>query len=245
MIARLTPFLVLLLAVNAFGAGKVTIEGQAEEKNYTLVIEYLDSHTLRMNFPGQQGKAGYMLIRDNKVYTVANINNVPMVMDLGAMSKITAGMDGENNNQNQAAGPLNYEIIDIKDTGKTETVAGIKGHVYQIRVKDGTAIENEEIVFSSNPDIRAYSDAWRAAGKTMQQAMGRQLDYNNDLTHYMAKHKLGLLRYGQQYKVISIDTNKPSADHFTLPAPPMALPDFGSMFGGAADGATRPGGMQH
>ena len=245
MIARLTPFLALLLAVNAFGAGKVTIEGQAEEHNYTMVIEYLDNHTLRMDFPGQQGKTGYMLIRDNKVYTVMNINNVPMVMDLGAMSKRTAGMDVEDNNQNQAAGPLNYEIIDLKDTGKTETVAGIKGHVYRIRAKNGSDIENKEIVFSSNPDIRAYSDAWRAAGETMQHALGRHLDYHNDLTHYMKKHKLGLLRYGQQYKVISIDTNKPSADRFTLPAPPMTMPDFGSMFGGAAGGATRPGGMQH
>jgi len=241
MRARFIPFLILLLAANAFGAGKVTIEGQGDKTSYTMVIEYLDNHTLRMNFPGKQEKVGYMLIRDNKVYTVAMINNVSMVMDLGVMSKRVAGMGEEDNNQDQTAGPLNYEIIDIKDTGKTETVAGIKGQVYQVQAKDGTDIENVEIVFSSNPDIRAYSDAWRAAGETMQLAMGHQLDSNNDLNHYMEKHKLGLLRYGQQYKIVSIDTTTPPADRFTLPAPPMSMPDFGSMFGGA----TQPGSMQH
>lgn len=240
MIARLIPFLVLLLAANSFAAGKVTIEGESEGGHYTMVIEYLDNHTLRMNFPSQQQGESYMLIKGNKVYTVANINNSPMVMDLGAMSKMAAAFGGDDGGQDQATGPLSYEVLDMKATGKTETVAGFKGKVYMVTAKDDSGTHSEEIVFSSDPKVRAYSDAWREAGKTMQRVMSQGMEDNDDLNHYMEKNKLGLLRYGKQYRVVSIDTSKPAADRFTLPAAPMAMPDFGSMFGGAAGGAFQP-----
>jgi len=244
MIVRLIPFLVLLLAVNAFAAGKVTIEGNGEGEHYTMVIEYLDNHTLRMNFPNQQEGSGYMLIRDNKVYTVTNFNNTLMVMDLGAMSKMAAAFGGDNDDQDQLTGPLSYEVLEMTDTGKTETVAGFKGKVYVVSAKDDSGTYSEEIVLSSDPKVRAYSDAWREAGKTMQHVLNQDLEADNDLNHYMEKHKLGLLRYGQEYRVVSIDSSKPAADRFTLPAAPMTMPDFGSMFGGAAGGASLPGGMQ-
>jgi len=234
MITRLIPFLVLLVAVNAYGAGKVTIEGEGEGEHYTMVIEYQDNHSLRMNLPGQQQAESYMLIKDNKVYTVAMINNSPMVMDLGAMSKMAAAFGGDDGDQDQATGPLNYEVLDMKDTGKTETVAGFKGKIYMVTAKDGSGTHSEEIVFSSNPQVRAYTDAWREAGKTMQQVLAKGMQDHNDLNHYMEKNKLGLLRYGKEYRVVSIDDSKPAADRFTLPAAPMAMPDFGSMFGGAA-----------
>ena len=241
MIARLIPFLFLLLAANSFAAGKVTIEGESEGNHYTMVIEYRDNHTLRMDFPNQQQGESYMLIKDNKVYTVTNINNSPMVMDLGAMSKMAAAFGGDDDGQDQATGPLNYEVLDMKATGKTETVAGIKGTVYMVTAKDVRGTHSEEIVFSSDPKVRAYSDAWREAGKTMQQVLVKDQESDNDLNHFMEKNKLGLLRYGKEYRVVSIDISKPTADRFTLPAAPMAMPDFGSMFGGAAGGALQPG----
>jgi len=242
MMARLIPVLFVLIAVNAFAAGTVTIEGEEEGERYTMVIEYLDNNALRMNFPGQQQDSGYMLIRDNKVYTVAMMNNIPLVMDLGAMSKMAQAFGGEDDNQSQATGPLDYEVLKMKDTGTTETVAGFKGKVYLVTTKDGQGTHSEEIVFSSNPKVRAYSDAWRKAGKTMERVMNQDMGDNNDLDHYMEKHKLGLLRYGKQYRVVSIDSSKPAADRFTLPASPMAMPDFGSMFGGAAGGGLLPEG---
>jgi hypothetical protein len=234
MSARLIPFLSLLLAVNAFAAGTVTIEGKGEGEKYTMSIQYLDNNTLRMDFPGEKGAGGYMLIRDNKVYTVAMMNNVPMVMDMGAMGKMASALGSGDNepDQNQASGPLDYEVLDMKDTGRTETVAGFKGKVYQIKAKDGSTTSSEEIVFSSAPEVRAYSDAWRNAGKTMNQVMGQGMQDNNDLNEYMAKHKVGLLRYGKAYRVVAIDSKKPAADRFTLPKNSMSMPDFGSMFGG-------------
>lgn len=239
MIARLIPFLVLLLAANSFAAGKVTIKGESEGEHYTMVIEYLDNQTLRMNLPNQKQGGSYMLIKGNKVYTVTNINNSPMVMDLGSMSKMAAAFGGDDG-QDQTTGPLNYEVLSMKATGKTETVAGFKGKVYMVTAKDANGTHSEEIVLSSDPKVLAYSDAWREAGKTMEQVLASGMESDNDLNHYMEKNKLGLLRYGKQYQVVSIDTGKPAADRFTLPAAPMAMPDFGSMFGGGAGGAFQP-----
>jgi hypothetical protein len=233
MIARFIPFLILLTAVNVFAAGRVTIESKADGERMTMVIEYLDNNTLRMNFPGQE-KENYMLIKDSKVYTVTNINNTPMVMDMGAMSKMASAFGAQENDNDQANGPLSYQVLDMKATGKEETVAGFKGEVYRVTAKEGGVTRTEEIVFSADPKVRAYSDAWREAGKTMQKVMGTDMAVENDMNHYMEKHKLGLLRYGTEFRVSAIDSSKPAADRFTLPTSPMTMPDFGSMFGGQA-----------
>ncbi len=227
-----TPFLILLMAVNAYAAGKVTIEGDSNGEHYTMVIEYLDNNTLRMNLPGSEKGSSYMLIKDNKVYTVTNINNTPMVMDMGAMSKMTAALGSQDNNNQQASGPLSYQVLKMEATGRKETVAGFKGEVYLVTAKEGSTTTSKEIVFSSDPQVRAYSDAWREAGKTMQKVMTGDMAADNDLNHYMEKHKLGLLRYGKEYRITAIDSSRPAADHFTLPVSPMTMPDFGSMFGG-------------
>jgi hypothetical protein len=238
MIARIIPFILfsaLLLPLNSFAAGKVTIESAAKGNRYTMEIEYLDNHNLRMNFHRGQKVETYMLIKDNKVYTVTMINNAPMVMDIGAMSQMAGALGGDNSNDsNEASGPLGYEVLSLKATGKKETVAGFTGEVYLVTAKDGTGTSSEEVVFSSDPKVRAYTDAWREAGKTMQQVLARDMATDNDLDHYMEKNKLGLLRYGTQYRVVAIDDKKPAADRFTLPTAPMSMPDFGSMFGGGA-----------
>ncbi len=233
MIARFAPFLILLMAVNAFAAGKVTIESQSDGDNFTMVIEYLDNHTLRMNFPGREADS-YMLIKDNKVYTVTNMNNTPMVMDMGAMSKMASAFGAQENDNDQASGPMSYQVLDMKASGKKETVAGFKGEVYMVTAKEGDVTKSKEIVFSSDPKVRAYSDAWREAGKTMQKVMGTDIAADNDLNHYMEKNKLGLLRYGTEFRITAIDSRKPAADRFTLPTSPMVMPDLGSMFGGQA-----------
>ena len=232
MFARFSPFLILLLAANVFAAGTVTIESEGDGNRATMVIEYLDNNTLRLNLPSQAGS--YMLIRDGKVYTVAMMNGAPMVMDMGAMSKMASAFGAADNaEENDATGPLDYEVLDMKDTGRTEVVAGFKGKVYEVTAKSKSGTKSEEVVFSSDPAVRAYSDAWMNAGKTMEQVLQQGKSSSNDLNDYMAKHKLGLLRYGKEFRVVSIDGKKPSADRFQLPSAPMGMPDFGSMFGGA------------
>lgn len=235
MIARFIPFCILLMAVNVYAAGKVTIEGDGNGEHYTMVIEYLDNNNLRMDFPGSDKGDSYMLIKENKVYTVTNINNTPMVMDMGAMSKMTAAFGGQDNDNDQVSGPMSYQVLDMKATGRKETVAGFKGEVYLVTARDGSTTKSEEIVFSADPKVRAYSDAWREAGKTMQKVLATDMATGNDLNHYMEKNKLGLLRYGTEFRITAIDSSKPAADRFTLPSSPMAMPDFGSMFNSKAN----------
>jgi hypothetical protein len=225
----------LLAATTALAAGTVTIEGQGDEASYRMVIEYLDNNTLRMDFPGDKQAGGYMLVRDGKVYTVTRINGVPMVMDMGAMGKMAAALGGgDGKDHSEAAGPLDYQILEIKDTGRNETVAGFKGRVYRVTVRDSRrGTQTEEIVFSDDPRVRAYTDAWSNAGKTMERVMGAGKTSANDLNKYMQQHKLGLLRFGREFRVVGIDDRQPAADRFKLPSSPMGMPDLGSMLGGA------------
>ncbi len=234
MLVRFLSLCTIFLATTVFAAGTVTIQGQGDDAGFTMIIEYLDNNNLRMNFPGRESSSGYMLIQNGKVYTVAMINGVPMVMDMGAMSKMASAFGGDQGGEkNQATGPLDYEVLEMKDTGRSETVAGFKGRVYQVKARGKNGIHTEEVVLSDAPEVRAYTEAWQNAGKTMEQALQQGKTSTNDLNDFMAKKGLGLLRYGKEFQVVSLDSKRPPAEHFKLPANQMKMPDFGSMFGGA------------
>ncbi len=227
----LFTFLTILLAVNAYAGGKVTIQSEHEHERYTMIIEYQDNNTLRMTMPGQGKDSGYMLIKEGKMYTVTNINNVPMVMDMGAMTRMASAFGPTGNEQNTGNGPLGYQVLETKDTGKKETVAGFKGEIYQITTSSNGVTTTREVVLSSAPAVRDYSEAWYRAAQTMQRVMGTNIASDNDLSHYMLAHKLGLLRYGKEFIITSIDPATPSQTRFALPVQPVSMPDLGSMFG--------------
>ncbi len=235
MIKRCIPLLILLLSVNAYAGGKVTIQSEHEGEKMNMVIEYLDANTLRMNMPGQGEASGYMLVKGRKVYTVTNINNSPMVMDMAAMGKMASAFGAPDNSTNQNNGPLGYKVLQIKATGKKETVAGFTGKVYLLTTQENGNTKTEEVVLSTAPQVRDYAAAWSHATIAMEKAMGQKAEEDTNLNNYMAKHKLGLLRYGKEFRVLSIENTTPPADRFNLPSPPMSMPDFGSMFGAPAN----------
>ena len=234
MIKQCIPLLILLLSVNAYAGGKVTIQSEHEGEKMNMVIEYLDQNTLRMNMPGQGEASGYMLVKGNKVYTVTNINNTPMVMDMAAMGKMASAFGAAESSPDQDNGPLGYKVLEIKPLEKKETVAGFTGKVYLLTTKENNTTKTEEVVLSSDPLVRDYAAAWSHASLAMEKAMGKEAGGDTDLNDYMATHKLGLLRYGKEFKVLAIEKTTPPAQRFNLPAPPMSMPDFGSMFGAPA-----------
>lgn len=213
----------------AWAGGKAVVEaGDGSDK--TQISYEFDGALLRMDVPKQPGS--YMIMRDGKIYSVTEQNGQPMVIDMAGMGKMLGGMA-----QNQMAS-IDQDVdqfVSLNDTGRTETVAGIKGKVHVLTYVDDGERKTEEIVLSNDKSLREMSEAMLRMSETMAKAFGVQVPEGSKRmgTEIMGKGN-GVLRFGNHYKLVSISDSTPSASRFKLPAEPQQIPDLGSLFSGGA-----------
>lgn len=220
----------LLLPCAALAGGKavlitngdsVQVAGQrAGDGANTSTLAWRDAGTLRMDMGAQ---AGYLLMRDDKVYSVTQSGSETQVMELSVMMKMmqSMGRPGAKNNSKNPFG----RVDSVAAIGATETVAGIKGRVYNMTWtnRDGDR-QSDVAVLTNNPLVvemtRAYVGIMDSmAGKGMTRAFHKALPGKDQ----------GLLRVGDQFRVQSIRRIDLPASTFVLPAKPM---DMQSLMGG-------------
>lgn len=217
---RLIAFMTaLLIPLTALASGTATVESNGQ----TSKLYWQDDGALRM---GMGQKDGYAIIRDGKTYSVTSDDGSPVVMDISGMMQAFAGMAGDAADSQSPFGSIDA----VKTTGASETVAGIKGQVYQITVTDAQgATRTMETVLTDDPLVREMTRAYITGIATM---------FGSDQieTQFLGKlpaDKQGLLRSGEDFKLVSISDKKPSADVFKLPAQPTSL---GNMMQKALEG---------
>ena len=108
----------------AWAGGKAVVEGGTGGDKARMTYEF-DGDLLRMDVPDQPD--GYMIMRDGKIYSVAQQNGQPMVIDMAGMGKMLGGM------AQRSMANIDQDVdqfISLEDTGRTETIAGIKGRVH-------------------------------------------------------------------------------------------------------------------
>ena len=219
---RLPVFLPALAMISvpmlAMAAGTATIEGKSVEGDGAITIMWQDDGAMRIN-ADPSSPENYMIVREGKIYSVFNNDGTPMVMEMGGMLKAFGAIanDLQEGGQTIPAG-----IESVEATGKTETVAGIKGHVYKVTVvnDDGTT-KTDDAVFSSDANV---TEMTRIYMETMLSIFD-QSDPESFL-QALPDNERGLLRYGQEYRLASISGQAPAADQFTLPAKPTNLADM-------------------
>lgn len=221
----------LVLALATFvplpllAAGTATIDNGEEVNN----LYWQDAQTVRMDMSAE---SSYMLLRDGKTYIVdpdADAS-MPPVMEVGAMMR---GMVDAFADDEEAASPLLNRIESVKKTGKTETIAGIKGDVYEAVSRDrkGQA-ENTQLVLTSDPLVVEMTEAYLAYSASM---LGPERIA--EIRNALPKGKRGLLRAGDDMVVQAVSKDKPAADMFELPAEPV---NFGDMMKHLMEQAQQP-----
>lgn len=230
----LTASLALLAPALAWAAGgKATLESSDGQQRLQSTLEYDGRGALRMT--AGQDPNQYLLHRDGKVYSVFSQDGTPLVVEMGAMLKTLGGMAQQNAGQQPLAGDV-AEFRDLRDTGRTETVAGIKGRVHELSYVDSQGrARTESLVLSSDGRAReltqtlfAFGEAMAAAAATAEPAGSRRLE-----TEIVGGNQ-GVLRFGTQFRVLAFDGSTPSAARFELPAAPTQMPDLGGMMPGGA-----------
>ncbi len=233
-------FLVLALLVVSFQAtaaskaGTAVFESNEAGSSGTMRFEYLNEKTSRMNVEGEQGADSYMLFRDGKATVVTHTQGQTLVMDMEKMMKMASGFGAASGQSTQS---FTSSVKSMTATGKKETVAGIKGEIYQLEWIENGQSRTDELVLSKDKKARAYTRAWMNAVRAMQKAGAEKEIKGDHLVARLEKKKMGILRLGDRFELKSIKSNKPDAARFEVPEATMEIPNMGAILGGATGAA--------
>lgn len=213
--------------------GKAVLEsGEAEDKVQSSV-EYDGKGALRMEVAGEA--SNYMIFRDGKPYGVTLQDGHPIVMDLGAMMKAMGGMmQGPQQQQALPGASEIAELRELRNTGRTETVAGVSGEVYELIYVDTQGkTQTDTLVLSKDAKAHELTKAMFAMSQSMATSIGHaEPAGTKKLESEIIGGKKGILRFGAQFRVISLSDAAPVSSRFELPAAPMQLPNMSDLMEG-------------
>ncbi|MGB6241296.1 MAG: hypothetical protein WBF69_02310 [Castellaniella sp.] len=163
---------------------------------------------------GQTSRPDYLLVRDGKAYSVSVRGGAPVVMEVGGLLQ---GLDAlAQSRPNQY---LPERVEQIKDLRKTETVAGILGHTYQLTVADAQGKTHvTDAVLTDDPRVVDMSNSYLDSMRTLLGPAKVQ-----QLAGALPADRRGILRLGNDFVLQSISGQEPAADRFVLPAQPVNL----------------------
>ncbi|MDH3997803.1 MAG: hypothetical protein OET90_03085 [Desulfuromonadales bacterium] len=242
-------FLTLLLLftfVSPAFSGDMLITWQTADGHKMKVAHRDDNHVRMQTTPD-----AYTLLTGDKIYMVSKSDDGWQVMDYDQMAGLAAQFGGS-----QAVAEIGDYKAKYKKTGKTEKIAGYKGTVYQVTVRDGSGkvVQDDQVVFSKSGDVKRASKAMMLIAAKMGDKMGAAFSQSMDEAMQQAQNNSygGALRYGKDMKVVSIDKKSLPGDYFKLPqnAKQVEMPQqapsqqqkksggfFGDVFGDSKEAA--------
>ena len=222
---RAITFLLLTAFASASlaGAGEIEMESKADSETVLMTFSYdgQDLARMAMQSKDREGK-GSMIMRDGKIYSAVTSDGQTVVIDMADMSKLASSFS----NQDQSTELFYSKLISLDKTGKTESIAGIKGDVYTMVWDDNGTPRTSEIVLSQDKAVVDYTRAWINFGDRMADIFDIQRESENDLRDTIVDEKVGILRMDDQFILTSLTTKRPSPATFELPAEPMEVPNM-------------------
>lgn len=228
-ISLLAATLVLTPAF-AWAGGKVVIEAGSGQERMQSAMEF-EGDMLRMDMQLEDVEGEiYLLMREGTLYSVTNQGGEPMVVDLNSLGRMFGGLteqvqqvDGNNNME---------ELVTLDDTGRTEDIAGITGDVYIATYTDASGQRmTDEVVIGSHPVLQEMTGVMMTLGSSLDQDGAAE---DNEAMQELLGKGDGILRFGSNYRLLSIEETSPSMARFELPAEPQQIPSLGDMMAGAA-----------
>lgn len=191
----------------ALAGGTATVQSGASSTD-KLSVKWRDTANMRLQ---QAGKTQYFLMRDGKGYVVMSRDGKPRVFDVSSMGPMIRAMSKDK---------PGFVSGSFEPTGKSETVAGIRGHVYHATWTDAQGKHEGEAVLTSDPRVVEMTRGYLALVDSIGAGDDAASHFN------LPASESGLLRLGDQFRVLSISGDTPPAEDFKLPAKPMSLMDM-------------------
>lgn len=202
----------------ALAAGSATLDSGGGD---TSRLHWQDAQTVRMDMADGEG---HMVLRQGKLYMVNPQagSGMPPVLEIGAMMQGFAQAFDAGDGDQAVAQALSSRVQSVKQTGQTETVAGIQGEVHEVVFVDSQGKTDQvQAVFTSDAQVVEMTAAYLAFTGAM---IGPERVA--DFSQAMPKGQRGLLRLGDDLRVQSISGQGPDAGLFELPAAPVSMGDM-------------------
>jgi len=177
-----------------------------------LRVEYRDADNFRIG----TGAENYQLMLDGRLYAVAQ----GQVIDVEKVSRQIRAVGADT----FLAGLLGDATSDVptdvsmRPLGRQETIAGYTGEVYEAVARTSNGEQRAQVVVTDNPDLKAVQDALMRAAKDAVAAVGAESSaYTRPLQQVEQQRLGGLLRYGEDLRLVSLDHEPIPAGHIALP----------------------------
>lgn len=225
-----TGIVPLLLALSLPSIASADLEAtyQVGNDHSTITVDYQDANHLRMTTPGD----AYMLVTGDKIYTVVSRNGQLMAMDVKKMGEMMEKFREQAHQPKPKVKPMSFTV---KDTGRTEKIAGYKGHVHTITANGETVT----VVLTDDHDVAELTQGFMSAMLRMGQSLSAQQSLNPQkvLNEIKKTGYAGLLKQGADFELVSLHkVSKPSGFY--------ALPSNAQVVDVPGMGIAPPGGAQ-
>jgi len=223
------------LAGAAHAAGLVRYEIKDPESGQRghMTYEWLSPQQVRIEASVADMPAGtraYQLMRDGKLYNVTVQDGQTVVMELGRLLRLMGRLGSA---LPSSADDDVHELKDLRATGRSETVAGLRGEVYElVYLDDQGRTRREEIVLSNDPLAYELAQVMQAYARLIVEALGSPMPEGRDqFAGRLREQRVGMLRMGEFMRAVEVSRTAPTAARLALPAEPMALPDLAGLAG--------------
>ncbi|WP_144389489.1 hypothetical protein [Pigmentiphaga sp. NML080357] len=228
MMLRIAAAALFCLPLVAHAAGTAKLAGLDDRgRPFSASVEYAGDN-LRAASP--QSPNGYLLARGEKIYAVTRVNGQQVVMEAADLMR----MAGSLMPSPTAALEQVSAIVSLQPTSRRETVAGLGGTVYVLTYEDGQRRRRtEELVLTSEPAASELTAAALKLGRSLAALAGTLLPAGaDDLARRLQNDRLGLLRFGDRFRVEALDDRAPQASRFELPGGSFQIPDLRGLVPG-------------
>ena len=221
---RIGPSLLLALllapmlpASNAFADGSARFS-TGDPDVPTLTFRWRGDDRSRLDSPGQPA---HVIAIDGQAWGVASVAGQPVAMDLESLSRILGPNSGLDRLGPGSVVPTRLTALEA--TGQSEVVAGITGEVYRVSWEDSQGQARiGEAVFTNHALVRemqsALVDGMAAAIARRGNISGQEQAYAE-----LRQRGLAVLRFGDAFRLESIEGSEQPGDRFTLPRRPIDL----------------------
>ncbi len=177
-----------------------------------LRVEYRDAANFRVGTDADN----YQLMLDGRLYAVAE----GQVIDVEKISRQIRAV-GADTFLAGLLGDATSDVptdVSVRPLGRQETVAGYQGDVYEALARTSNGEQRAELVVTNNPDLKAVQDALMKVAKETVAAIGaKSSPYAKPLEQVEQQRLGGLLRYGEELRLVSLDRTPIAAGRIELP----------------------------
>ena len=183
--------------------------------------KYTDGSTMKLSARDDQhirmdtAPDSYTLLTGSKVYMVQKDDDGWQATDMEKMAGMMGGMFG---GQKKKINVDDYKTT-YKYTGKKETIAGYKGKVYRVEVRDGAGklVSSDTLVLSTSKDILRVNMAMARISSKMTGMAVSGLSANPEAIKKQADKYGSVLRYGKDMTLVAVKKSSLKSSHYELP----------------------------